>query len=69
VRLFRTIQLRLRSIVQRAAVDAELEEELRDHIDRQIEMPETRRTTHAGPRCATSAVSRVRKTTVATNAA
>jgi hypothetical protein len=38
MRMLRTIRLRLRSIVQRRRVDAELDDELRDHLERQVEV-------------------------------
>ena len=36
-RLLQIVRLRLRSLFRGAAVDRELDEELRDHVERQIE--------------------------------
>jgi putative ABC transport system permease protein len=37
MRVFRTIRLRLQSLFHRGRVEQELDEELRDHLERQIE--------------------------------
>ena len=68
-RLLSTLPLRLRSVFRRARVEQELDEEIRDHIDRRVAADVARGVAPAQAarrRCAPSAASSSRRKRAAT---